>query len=542
MALVVLIVLAAALVYAQDDYPAGTFQLTPEADLGLEPVPLAVPAKYRGVVPDDIVLNLPPGFSAKVFAAPGLQKPRFMALSPDDVLFVSNMRNDRIVALPDRDNDGVADTLIVAVSGLSVAHGLAFYDGDLWVAETHQVSRYSDADGDLVYEEREVLVEGLPPGQQHSTRTIVFDEINEKLYVSVGSSCDICREEHPLRATVVEFNVDGSGRRIFARGLRNAVGLAIHPVTNELWATNNGHDREGVDLPPEWIDVVRDGGFYGWPLAYGYQVWTDFSISQYENALFPLTRQDTLDVEHMTRPAVLVPAHLAPMAVHFYARDLLPERYRNAGFLAFRGGHSAGVIGYKVMVMFANPDGSEARVADFMTGFSSTVGDRDRMRGKPVGITSDERGNLYVTSDERLEAVIKIVPFRLGWRLEGELPEAVLVGTDLLLEATVHLTGLDPAGEAPVVTADLSDLGGQNEVRLTSVDGAAHRLSTTLPEITESGSRSIRFRLEQQTAFDRLLTCSSTTSGFFRAGISCCWMTGWRRRGRRARSSDRSKC
>jgi glucose/arabinose dehydrogenase len=406
--------------------------------------------------------------------------------------------------LPDRDNDGVADTLIVAVSGLDVAHGLAFYKGDLFVADTHQVLRYQDADGDHVYEQSDVLVEQLPARGRHSTRTIVFDEVNEMLYVSVGSTCDLCREDDPERATILEFNADGSG--IFARGLRNAIGLALHPVTNELWANNNGHDLEGVHLPPEWIDIVRDGGFYGWPVAFGYQVWTDFSIEEYEDALFPLTRQDSLDVEHMQRPAALVPAHLAPMGIHFYTQDLLPPQYRNAAFLAFRGGHSAGVIGYKVMALFSNPDGSDARVADFLTSFSTVIGDNDDVRGKPVGITSDERGSLYITSDERAEMIMKIVPFRIGWHLEGTpTPDAILADTDLELDLAISLSGFDPAGEPPVVTADLSELGGPEELRLAAV-GDIHQLTTTLTGITSSGTRTIWFSLEQQTAYDRLLT------------------------------------
>ena len=321
-----------------------------------------------------------------------------MDLSPDGVLFVANASLCQIAALPDRDHDGIADTLIVAVAGLERVHSLAFYGEDLYVAEHDRRTRNRDADGDLVYEQSETLAM-MPEWGQHSTRTVVADEIKQKIYVSVGSTCDICREDDAERATVLEFNPDGSGRRIFARDLRNGAGLTLHPVTNELWATNNGHDREGVHLPPEWIDVVRDGGFYGWPLAYGFSTWVDVSIEEYGEALFPLTREDSLDVASMQRPAALVPAHLAPMAIHFYNHDLLPPAYHNAAFVAFRGGHSGAVIGYKVMALFSNPDGSDARVADFMTGFSSVPFDDENVRGKPVGIATDDLGNLYIGSD-----------------------------------------------------------------------------------------------------------------------------------------------
>lgn len=340
------------------EYPPGTLQLTPRRDLGLAPVEVVVPDKFRGLVPEGMTLNLPPGFSAKVYAASGLRGPRLMAWSPEGVLHVANMKageatefgaapdrsSGQIVALPDRDRDGVADTALVVADGLWWANSLAFHQGGLYVADTDQVLRFSDQDGDGRYEGRQ-RVAGLPREadrrEHHVTRTLVFDETTGKFYVSVGSTCDLCRETDPERAAILEFNGDGSGRKVFARGLHNAVGLAIHPVTNQLWAVNNGHDRQGASLPPEWIDIVRDGGFYGWPLAYGYQVWVDFGIREYQDAIFPLTRQDTLDVESMRPPVALAGAHLAPMAIHFYTQDAFPPEYRHAAFVAFRGGHSS---------------------------------------------------------------------------------------------------------------------------------------------------------------------------------------------------------
>ena len=159
---------------------------------------------------------------------------------------------------------------------------------------------------------------------EHVTHTLVFDESNDKLYFHIGSGCDICREDDPERATVIQMNTDGTGRRIYASGLRNAIGLDLHPVTGELWAANSGHNAEGKNLPPEWITPLRDGGFYGWPFAYADKVWTDFSIRRYRNLIFPLTSADSLLVANMDSPAVLIPAHLAPMALHFYEHDQFP--------------------------------------------------------------------------------------------------------------------------------------------------------------------------------------------------------------------------
>ena len=416
--------------FAQKAYPPGAIHLTPEIDLQLRPVPLVVPERFRDEIPDDLTVNLPPGFSASVFAATGLRGPRLMARgprlmawSPDGVLHVANMqvanpadvenlrrKNQsfgQIVALPDLNRDGVADTAVVVAGGLRWINSLAFFEGHLYSADIHQIVRFSDTDLDGIYEARQTLAS--LPECGHYTRTVVVDEVNRKLYVSVGSTHDLSREEEPECAAVLQFDLDGSGRRIFARGLRNAVGLAFHPLTNELWATNNGHDLEGPILPPEMIDIVRDGGFYGFPFAYGYQVSVDFSIRPYARDILPMSRQDSLDVRSMQRPAVLIPAHLAPMGIHFYAGDAFPDSYRGAAFVAVRAGFRAAVTGYKLIVLFELGEGASTRVADFLTGFQPVVGSDEGVWGHPVGVLSDEEGSsLYVTSDVSTHLIIKV--------------------------------------------------------------------------------------------------------------------------------------
>jgi glucose/arabinose dehydrogenase len=330
--------LAGGLAGAQKGYPPGTFQLPPTPDLRLEPVALKVSEPFKDQVPADRMFNLPSGFTASVFAASGLERPRLMAFSPDGVLHVADMRGGRtkdskqgrIVALPDRDADGVADEAIVAADQLSYVNSLAFYKGDLYVAETHQVVRFRDLDGDYVYEESDIFIADLPdiPGNGfHGTRTIVFDEVNEKIYLSVGSPCDLCRQDEPVAGTseeplyqsaewgtVLQFNIDGTGRRVFARGIRNIIGMDLHPVSRQLWGTHNHYDLGRPELPPEWIDIIRADGFYGYPFVYGYQAWVDFSVSPYQKIL-PIIAQDSLLVQTQRRPVALVPAHLAPIAI-----------------------------------------------------------------------------------------------------------------------------------------------------------------------------------------------------------------------------------
>ena len=464
------------------EYPPGQVRLTPKIDLHLEPTPV------EGL--PDHTLTLPPGFKVKLFSDQ-VDKARFMAWDNQGVLHVANMktqgrnqwspasgRQSTVLALPDKDGDGRADTVYKAADDLNWPHSIAFYQGALFVADDDAIYRLEDRDSDGFYEERAVFAE--VPGfmgrsSEHVTHTLVFGESNDKLYFHVGSGCDLCREDDPERSTVLQLNTDGTGRRIFASGLRNAIGLDLHPVTGELWGAGNGHDREGRDLPPEWITPLRDGGFYGWPLAYAYQVWTDFSIDAYRRAIFPLTDADSLLVASMERPAALVPAHLAPMGLHFYKRDQFPPQYKHAAFVACRAGVLGNDPGYKVMALFAEPDGSNARIADFLTGFRPDS-DSDSFWGTPVGLTTDEQGVLYLTSDRFTQAIFRIEASPLQGTWENPPPDTLLAGAALPLRSTIRLQRQVADAEPAQLTANLAALGGPEALPFNSATTIRYRL------------------------------------------------------------------
>lgn len=509
-AALVLLLLAVALpTQAQDDlYPPNT--LGPLVDLGLQPVALEVPGKYRDQVPENLMMNLPPGFSVKVFAA-GLRGPRLMAFNPRGVLHVANLRGNNVLALPDQNRDGVADEHIVVLSGLREAHSITFYRGQLYVAEEHQVIRAIDADGDGIYEDREVIVPDIPWEGWHDTRTLVFDEINNKGYVSVGSPCDLCRMEpgkqivghstelvpqSPERGAVLEFNPDGSGRRIFATGVRNVIGMDFHPVTNELWGNNNGHDLEGRAFPPEWIDIMRDGDFLGYPFVSSHQVWNDFDLAEYQPVL-PISAADSARVATQKKPVALVPAHWAPMGIHFYTGQQFPARYRNAAFVAFRAGKAklASHPGYKVQALFSEPDGSNATMADFLTGFQTGT-TQDAVWGFPVGLVSDDEGNLYVSSDNRTPLILKVSHSQLGASWSPDLPASVVLSRPINVRATVNIERLSEDGSPPQVTANLSALGGPDAVALVDAGNDAWTLDARV--IAERvGAFDVVIRVEQ---------------------------------------------
>ena len=501
-------------------YPRGVIQMTPREHLGLQRVAVTVPPQYADLVPAGLELNVPAGMGARVFAA-GLQGPRFMAFNPAGVLHVANMKvgsehefrpphdddvipelevmRGQILALPDRNGDGVADETIVAVDNLWWATSLAFYRGDLYVGDRHAVRHYRDEDGDGVYEnELPPLVE-LPYGDHHRTKTIQFDEINEKLYVSVGSSCDHCREEDPERAAILEFNADGTGRRVFARGLRNAVGMGIHPVTNEIWVTDNGLDKMGSMLPPESVHIVRDGSFHGWPIAYGYGVWIDYD-NFYRAERMAHTARDSADIASMYPPVGLLPAHTAPMDIHFYTGDMLGPRFKNAALVALRAGNLAPVAGHKVVALFSEPDGANPRVADFVTGFQPDEFEGRSAWGEPTGIVEDERGHVYISSDWSNHLIVKIAPNFLKGTWQPQFPDHAFSDGHISVTATVRVVERDLEGDAVIVTADLSAFGGDVHYPLRDEGDGVYALDVTLPTGPDVGVRVIRVVVEQQTA------------------------------------------
>jgi len=337
-----------------------------------------VPDKWQLSDIEGRTLKLPPGFKISVFAS-GLQNARFMTLDQDGNIFISQHRAGKISVVRDVDSDGVADKILPYIEDLNLPHGLTFNDGWLYVAENDKVVRLKDEDGDLVADVKEVIVENLPGSGGHFTRTIGFDPF-EKMYVSVGSSCNIC-EDDPRRAAILRFNKDGSNEEVYARGLRNSVGFVWHPDTGEIWATDNGRDWLGDDLPPEEINIIKEDRHYGWPYCYGQRV----ADPKYNDPDFCKTTEP---------PRVEMQAHSAPLGLRFYEGDMFPEDYQGSLFVAFHGSWNREVpTGYKV-VRISFQDG-EPIVEDFIVGW--LVG--EEKWGRPVDILFGLDGSMFISDD-----------------------------------------------------------------------------------------------------------------------------------------------
>ncbi|HEV7703556.1 MAG TPA: PQQ-dependent sugar dehydrogenase, partial [Gemmatimonadaceae bacterium] len=212
-------------------------------------------------------LIVPSGLTIKYFAkVPGA---RVMAMGPDGAVYVSVTGAGRVMRVWDTNGDNVADSSRTVVDGQRGPAGLAFHKGYLYIANEDGVVRAQlDAQGKLVGSVSRVNT--LPSGGGHSTRTIVFGA-DSAMYVSVGSSCNLCVESDSERASVVRFNEDGSNGHVFSRGLRNAVGLAVNPSTHKVWVSQNERDNVAPDhqnLPPEEINILQDGKDFGWPYCY----------------------------------------------------------------------------------------------------------------------------------------------------------------------------------------------------------------------------------------------------------------------------------
>jgi glucose/arabinose dehydrogenase len=333
-------------------------------------------------------LKAPSGFHISVFAEE-VDDARMMIFTPGGVLLVSESGEGKVVALPDSKHAGKAERVATVLSGLNEPHGLAFYEGKLYVAENDKVRRYDWDEANLRASNPQKLAD-LPTGGGHSTRTVLFH--GGKMYVSAGSSCNVCIEKDPRRATVMEFNPDGSGQKVFAKGLRNAVGLAVNPKTDTVWVTVNGRDWLGDDLPPETIyDLGKDGGDAGWPYCYGDRV-PDSNF----------TKPGDNRCQSVIEPKVQMQAHSAPLGLAFNEGSQFPAEYQNNIFVAFHGSWNRSVpTGYKVVHVKLDDKGQpQGGAEDFITGWLAP-GEKQKGRwmGRPVGIVFGGDGSMYLSDD-----------------------------------------------------------------------------------------------------------------------------------------------
>jgi len=352
----------------------------------------------------DMPLTLNPGFSISIFAK-DLGKPRVMIPAPEGGLLVSIPSEGRVVLVKDTDNNNVADVVRTVIGGLNRPHGLAiqcvYEECSLYIAESDKVALYKyDQESYKAYDKKELF--DLPDGGNHFTRTLLIMPFpnDDTLLTSVGSSCNVCNESDWRRAKILRSDLDGSGLRTFASGLRNAVFMAIHPVTGDIWATEMGRDLLGDDIPPDEINIIKDGRNYGWPTCYGQNIHdTNFDKNIYirDPCREPTEAASLIDI----------PAHSAPLGLGFVPEEGWPTEYWYDLFVAYHGSWNRSIpTGYKIVRYILDEEGNYVGEVD-STGsplpedfISGWLTNKSNSLGRPVDILVQPGGVMYISDDK----------------------------------------------------------------------------------------------------------------------------------------------
>lgn len=338
----------------------------------------------------------PAGFKVDEFAR-DLKNPRVLVTAPNGDIFVTESGANRVSILRDADGDGKPEAREVFADGLKQPFGIAFYPPGpdpkfVYVANTDSVVRFAYHKGQTKAEgESEKIVEvsggGHLTGGGHWSRDIVFSRDGKKMFVSIGSRSNVDdgkAEEN--RARIFEFDPDGKNERVFAWGIRNAVGLAIDPATGELWMSVNERDGLGDDLVPDYISHVEESGFYGWPWFY---------LGENQDPRHTGKHPELKSTAVV--PDVLIEAHSASLDLTFYDGKQFPARYQGQIFAAEHGSwNRARRTGYKVIEVPVKDGRATGEYVDFLTGFVTAEGD---VWGRPVGVTVAKDGALLVSDD-----------------------------------------------------------------------------------------------------------------------------------------------
>ena len=330
--------------------------------------------------PEGAKFTLPQGFVIEEYLA-GFNQPRFMALGPQGEILLSDMAAGIVYAIKDKE-------IKVLIKHLDRPYGLAFYKQWLYVAEASAVKRYVyDAEA-LSIGDAETIIPLHQHAGGHSTRTILFDHNNQKLYLSVGSASNVSLGEAPIRAAISRYNPDGSGHEIFASGIRNGVGMRWYPGTQDVWVTNHERDGLGDDLAPDYFTKVIEGGFYGWPHAY---------IGPHEDPRHAGVDPDK--VKQTLYPSVLLGGHVGPLDVIFYTGKQFPDKYQGGAFIALHGSWNRSKrAGYKIAFVPFKDKKPTAGPEDFLTGWMLGE-DRRQVWGRPVGLLQMPDGSLLISDD-----------------------------------------------------------------------------------------------------------------------------------------------
>uniref|UniRef100_UPI00404AA4EB PQQ-dependent sugar dehydrogenase n=1 Tax=Algoriphagus sp. TaxID=1872435 RepID=UPI00404AA4EB len=332
-------------------------------------------------------IQLPEGFSIEVWAA-DVPNARSMALSESGIVFVGNRQEKNVYALVDENGDGKADSKYILANNLRMPNGVAIKDGDLYVAEVSRILRFKDIEKNLENPTFEVVYENYPDEAHHGWKFIAFGP-DGLLYIPVGAPCNICVSENPIFASITRLDVRNPGAKpeIYAHGIRNSVGMDWHPISKELWFTDNGRDMLGDDIPDcELNRATRFGQHFGYPY------WHAGTIQD------PEVGSEGKEASFYTLPEAKLGAHTAPLGIRFYEGDLFPASYKHQLFIAKHGSwNRSKKSGYEVVLARMDSTGTVTGQEAFATGWLDA--ESQEAWGRPVDVQELKDGSLLISDD-----------------------------------------------------------------------------------------------------------------------------------------------
>ena len=335
---------------------------------------------------------LPDGFKIEIYAS-DVENARSMTVSPSGTVFVGNRKSDNVFALIDENKDGKVDKKYLITDKLkNMPNGVAFHEGDLYVAEVNKIWVFKDIENKLklidengFYPEDPILItDDFPSDKHHGWKYIAIGPDN-KLYVPVGAPCNICESRDEIYSTITRMDLDGSNREIYARGVRNTVGFTWNKETGEMWFTDNGRDMLGDNYPPcELNKVTKPDQHYGYPYCHGGDISDPEFGSKYA-------------CEDFIKPMQNLGPHVAPLGLKFYDGDMFPEEYRGDIFIAEHGSwNRTKKIGYRITRVKIK-DNKSVGYEPFISGWLEK--DINDAWGRPVDVVILEDGSMLISDD-----------------------------------------------------------------------------------------------------------------------------------------------
>lgn len=329
-------------------------------------------------------IKLPPGFKIELYAE-NIKNARSLCLSPRGTLFIGTRDDGRVWAVRDENKDHKAEKVYTIARGLKSPNGVAFRNGDLYVAEISRILRFKDIENHLDNPgQPEVVYDQYPTESHHGWKYIAFGP-DGKLYVPVGAPCNICERKEEIYASITRLDVDTKKMEVVQRGIRNTVGFTWHPENKQLWFTDNNRDWMGEDQPAcELNHASKDGLHFGYPYCHQGDL-PDPEFGKKRNC------------SEFTPPAQKLGAHVAPLGLKFYQGNMFPASYKNQVIIAEHGSwNRQSPLGYRLTLVKLDKDQKSISYTVFAEGWLQN----GKAWGRPVDLEHMPDGSLLVSDDE----------------------------------------------------------------------------------------------------------------------------------------------